>query len=126
GRGRPTPLHLGAPSQARTHPPATTRRTLPQPPRRDHRRLRLPSLPSGGELAKARPDRPRRHREQAVSPLTLTPAQERELVAWYRDGTRPRPMTLLKYRRMGLLKANDELNDEGVSLALALGHAQDL
>src|SRR5690606_21251318 len=56
---------------ARTHPPATTRRTLPEPPRRDHRRLRVPSLPSGAELAKARPSRLCRGREQAVS-LTLT------------------------------------------------------
>ena len=61
-----------------------------------------------------------------MSRLTLTPAQERELVAWYWKGETPRPMTFTKYRRMGLLKANDELNDEGVSLALALGHAQDL
>lgn len=58
--------------------------------------------------------------------MKLTPAQERELVAWYWHGTTPRPMTLTKYRRMGLLKATDELNDEGIDLALALGHAQDL
>lgn len=58
--------------------------------------------------------------------MRLTPAQERELVAWHWKGKTPRPMTFTKYRRMGLLKANDELNDEGVSLALALWHATQL
>lgn len=60
--------------------------------------------------------------------MKLTPAQERELVAWYRDGTRPRPMTFLKYRRMGLLDGRGGLNGEGVALAIAIAlwHATQL
>lgn len=53
----------------------------------------------------------------------LTPAQERELVAWANDPhLAPRPMTLTKLRRLGLA-AGDYLTHEGVILARALERA---
>jgi len=62
-----------------------------------------------------------------VSRNTLTKAQERELVALYqRKGGRVRPLTLRKFRLLGLLDGQGRLNDEGVIRARALEHEQQL
>lgn len=61
-----------------------------------------------------------------MSRHTLTKAQERELVALYqKKGGRIRPLTLRKFRLLGLLDGQGRLNDDGVIRARALEHEQE-
>lgn len=62
-----------------------------------------------------------------MSRTTLTKAQERDLVALLRGaGATVRPLTLRKLRLAGLADDRGRLTDDGVILARALEHEQQM